>query len=501
MTLDLNRHTIFYGTAAVGFPAFGILGVACWDPDFGTGNPCGGSFNNLTVYGGTIVQRAQAAFSHAIRLGQGMGRGLVVHDVTFVLRADSSIAIFTTSLGTRNQVFDNVINNDVTTISNRHQQQGQSIKFADSKKVPGPAAIHGNHIFGGAQGGIFSEVVGSKIYDNIISHKATYTNDFGIYAWANGGEVFRNTVTPVLGRGIQIAGASIGEKVHDNTVIVIEGRVNQEYGGCQIGGAFGIQFDDAPQSATVFNNTVVAKADQCDAQALRVTDSRRGAGNSSHDNTFTAERKSNTAVVATGFGTGGATGFTSQRDTFAGDTSTVAFDWDGGQNLIFRECKFVKGAHSTADFVTFSFKNGRGHPVSGIRFVDSVFENGAERTSTDMRPIGSNGDWPGPSEYFVDWTLTLFVHDQQKRQLPGAQVSVNDAFGHAIYQGRTNHQGKLSVPLTEFRIYNTVTGVVHERQTPHKVNVTMRGCLEETNLLIDLDKAISREVPLKCKAN
>src|SRR5689334_14663581 len=48
VTLNLDGHTITYGTNQGTSAAYGILGVACWDRQFGTGNPCGGTFNNLT---------------------------------------------------------------------------------------------------------------------------------------------------------------------------------------------------------------------------------------------------------------------------------------------------------------------------------------------------------------------------------------------------------------------------------------------------------------------
>jgi hypothetical protein len=500
ITLDLNGHTVTYGTVARAAPAFGILGVACWDPDFGPKNPCGGTFNDLTVFGGTITQgEGAAAFSHGIRLGQGLGNGLTVHDVTLNIHADSSIAIYTTFLGSHTRAYNNTINNKVTIVQNRHQQQGQSIKFADSAKVPGPAAIYGNHIAGGAQGGIFSAVKGTKIYKNTVSQQATYTNDFGIYAWSDGGEVFNNMVTPILGRGISIAGGSNGEQVYDNYVVVVEERDNQEYGGCQIGGAFGIQFDDQPLNGTAFRNTVIAKADQCGAQALRVTDSREDSGNRSHDNTYSAERVGNSTAQATGFGSGGATGFTSERDKFVGDTSAVAFDWDGGQNLFFDGCKLVKGANAKSDFVTFSFRNGQNAPVSNIRFLDSIFENGADKASTDMKPVRSNGDWPGPSEYFIDWTVRLSVRDQLRSPVSGAHVSILDALGHSAYQGETNETGDISVPLTEFRIYNTATQVLRELHTPYRVAISKKGCsVAPPTLLIEVKKKTFQEVEISC---
>jgi hypothetical protein len=375
--------------------------------------------------------------------------------------------------------------------------QGQAIKFADSSKVKGPATISGNRINGGAQGGIFSAVIGTRVFDNVVSQKGIYTNDFGIYAWADNGEVFHNVVNPISGRGIQIAGASSGERVYENKVVVVESAENREYGGCQAGGAYGIQFDDLPREAVAYQNNVTAKADRCAAQALRVTDSRAGAGNSSHDNTYIAQRVGRSTAVATGFGSGGATGFLSERDVFVGDTSAVGFDWDGGQNIVFRECRFVRGANPAAEFVTFSFRNGKDQKVSGIRFIDGLFESGANPFSTDMKPIGSNGDWPGSAEYFIDWTLTVRVRNSQEKPISGADVAVSDVSGHLVFQGATSQEGTVSIPLTERRVYNTATSVVRESRTPHRVEIRKKGCPSQT-FSISANKKIFREILLDC---
>ena len=502
VNLNLNGHTITYGTTRGSVPAYGVLGVACWDADFGTGNPCGGTFRNLTVYGGSITQGpGAAAFSDAIRLGQGPGNGLTVHDVTFYVHADSSIPIYSTFLGTRAKIYNTTIKNEVTVVQNRHQEQGQSVKFADSSHIPGPAAIYGNHITGGAQGGIFSQVKGTKIHDNFVSQKATYTNDFGIYAWSDDGEVFNNTVTPILGRGISIAGASKGEQVHNNKIIVIEQKDNAEYQGCQIGGTFGIQFDEAPTQASSFGNTVFARADQCDAQALRVTDSRAGSGNMSHDNRYTAERIGQSAALATGFGTGGAKEFASERDTFIGDSSAVAFDWDGGQNLIFRECVFGKGTNPATNFVTFSFRNGGTIPVKNVHFVDSLFQNGAAKDNTNMNRILANGDWPGPAEYFMDWTLWLTVRDQNGKPVPGATVEIKDALETEVHRGTTDTNGDTSAVLTEFRMFNDAATVHKERHTPHVISVHKEGCHSSSaEFPISVTQTSKKIVELDCSS-
>src|ERR1700680_815027 len=65
ITLDLNEHTITYGSDGRKTAAFGILGIACWDTmltnGVANGNPCGGEFDGFTVMNGKIVQAAGVA--------------------------------------------------------------------------------------------------------------------------------------------------------------------------------------------------------------------------------------------------------------------------------------------------------------------------------------------------------------------------------------------------------------------------------------------------------
>lgn len=501
VTLDLNGKTIRYGTSITNIPVYGILGVACWDPDFGVGNPCGGSSDGLTVFGGTITQSPGVApFSHGIRLGQGPKYGPQVHDITFNIGANSSIPIYTTYVGTGAAIYNNTINNLVTQIQNRHQLQGQSIKLADTSHIPGPASIVNNHIEGGAQGGIFAAVPRTTVHGNLVKQNGTYTNDFGIYAWSSGGEVYDNVITPVSGRGIQIA-ASDGERVHNNKVVVVERKANQEYDGCQSGGAFGIQFDDNPKRAVAFQNEVIARADQCGAQALRVTESLQGSRNLSHDNRYAAQRVGNSEAFATGFGSGGAREFTSEHDFFSGDTSAVRFDWDGGTNMIFRNCVFAKGTNAAPNYATFSFRNGANVPVTDIHFIDSIFQNGAAKDDTDMRPVLSAGDWPGQAEYFIDWTVKLSALDQRNKPVAGLSIEIDNTRGQRVFQGMTDSDGKASAVLTELKVYNTSSQVIKESDAPYSFRVRKDGCRISTRsgpAMLSLTQPTSLSISLDC---
>lgn len=244
ITIDLNGHTITYGTAATspaGQHRHGILAIACWDND-AQGNPCSDSanFSNITVAGnlgnaavkGKIVEgSAAAAYSHAIRVGQGsIVNGLTVQGVDITISSPSSIGIYTNFSTGGAAIYNNTFHNNVTQILNRMDLEGQSIKLDNESHATLGNMIHDNAIIGGAQGGIReTNQAGSKLYNNDISLSATYTNDFCIDAIGVNIEVYGNNCHNTQGRGFHLAGDKLS--VHDNTINVVEHSNNLEYGG------------------------------------------------------------------------------------------------------------------------------------------------------------------------------------------------------------------------------------------------------------------------------
>jgi hypothetical protein len=521
ITLDLNGHTITYGSERRKTAAFGILGIACWDSmltnGVANGNPCGGAFDGFTVMNGKIVQGAGVApFSDAIHLGQGGGNRLQVHDVEFSVSGDSSIPIFTTYSGAGSLIYNNTIHNDVRTIQNRHQLQGMSVKFDNSQALSPGQSVHDNTILGGAQGGIFLVGPGATAFGNKISQNGRYSNDFSIYLWGSHQEVYKNDIHVTSGRGIQIGGGAINiggsakggahSSAHDNKIEVIELKQNCDYSeanacnACQLGGAYGIQFDDNPRGDSSFNNVVVARAGECDASALRITDSEVSA-NESHDDSFTAVRAAADSANAYGWDNAGPTAFTARNGAFIADTASYHVNWDGAQNELCVSCTFGKGtANPSPKYVTFSFQNGGNIPVKNIHFQDPVFVGGAAKDNTDMRAINAV-DGPGYGEYFIDWTFTLLVEDSDGTPARGATVSITDAAGRAAYQGVTNQEGRVALPLTEFRMYNTASRVVRERHTPYKVSITEKGCNDAPSFAIDVKEPTFHTAKLTCASN
>ena len=231
IVLDLNTHTVTYASTDGAANRYGVLGMACFDPEV-AGNPCGGSAANFTLMNGKIVQGAAAApFSHAVRMGQiNVVQNLTIHDVDITVSAPSSVGIYSTfSLGGAS-IYNNTIHNNVTSIASRHNFDGMSIHMNNEPAFAvTPNQIHHNVIIGGAQGGIRdTNTKGSQIYNNDISQTAIFTNGFCIDAAGQGMQVYNNFCHPTQGRGIHAN--SPNTQVHDNIIDVTDKANNFEYG-------------------------------------------------------------------------------------------------------------------------------------------------------------------------------------------------------------------------------------------------------------------------------
>ena len=338
ITLNLNGHTITYNTGS-NAGAFGISGIACWDASNPSGNPCGGSFDGFTVYGGSIVEGtgSTGTFSHCIRIGQGLVTGgPTVHDTTFTFQTEAAMGIYVDYAGTSIPgaaiIYNNTFHNNDTTIVSRYNIDGASIRLD--------------------QGGILDETVGGAVYGNTISTGTVgsneYTNDFAVYAWEQNINVHNNTITPSQGRGVSIDATSYptnGTVVQSNNITVIEKPDDGEYGGCELDGTYGVQYDDNAAGASDASNTVVADAQQCNGGGLRLT--AVGTGDTSSNNSYTGKLLSGAAsgVAANGLSidSGGQPAFTATRDTFIGDTSSIYVDWDGAGPLTCISCTLGSG--------------------------------------------------------------------------------------------------------------------------------------------------------------
>jgi hypothetical protein len=538
VTINLNGHTITYSSATLPptYAVFGIYGAAVWDPNFSSGkiasgNTMGGSWNNLSVAGpGTITQgncldvSNNTIGSNAIHIGQSAGDGLSVFKVTFNICADSTQAIFTDSKGAGVSVHDNIVNDKVVTAQKRSIFQGVAFLCDGCKNDNGAASnFFNNTITGGPEGCIMWGNPNTNIYNNTCSQgnaKAVFTtsstslvceanaytdalgtlpinagtqcsNDFGLYAGGVGGSIFGNTVTPLEGRGLFIGGGS-GMSLHDNIVNgANELPNNSEYSGCEIGGAYGLQFDNNGTNETAYNNTITAISNLCSASALRVTDSETYS-NVSHNNVYVAKRAAGSASTCTGLinsqncaygasfdGTtaGVPLQFTSQNDSFTADSAMLFFDWDGPANqALLISPTFTKGTNADSNFFHFAvFRNGGG--TINVHVRDASFGSGVNPTDVYLPAQSSTNK---AASLYIDWTHTVTIHNQAGSPISGATVTYTDALSGQECSTVTNSTGVATCLLTQYRLHNDTSANQTENRNPFTFTISAPGCTTQT---------------------
>jgi hypothetical protein len=237
-----------------------------------------------------------------------------------------------------NTIYDNVTNIQEPgqgALSARSQFQGQAIYIGQNGNNPGTGdLIENNTIIGSPQGGIRTVNQHSTISGNDISMNATYSNDFCADLPADYTTVTNNNCHPKSGRGFHVNSNHV--TVSKNTVNVIELPQNAEYGGCEEGGAYGIQLEWDPSVTSgppvgdqVTDNTITATSLKCKAIGLRVTD-LTAAGNAAFTgNTITTTNNGTAQDI--GISTDGSinAGVTFTDNTFSDMYTYASGDWDG----------------------------------------------------------------------------------------------------------------------------------------------------------------------------
>jgi hypothetical protein len=252
-----------------------------------------GNANYATIRNGTIQQgQGKSDFSNCISVMENSGVGWKVHDLNMIADGANGKTIF--SKNARNvEIYNNHIYNPQRTIISRDGFDGAAIKI----EYPGYGnEIYNNIVHQGVQTAFYLRQIegqiSNEIHHNTIELQTRYTNDFAIIA--GGAIIHNNTINCGDGnnscRGISTGGTNT--LVYDNIVNVQELPRNQEYNGCELGGAYGMQMEANTTGLRVYGNTVTANAGMCEAYAFRANPYAEGGTGSSdnlvHENTFIA---------------------------------------------------------------------------------------------------------------------------------------------------------------------------------------------------------------------
>lgn len=473
ITLDLNGHTITYGTAANWEPGqettqrvYGILGQACWDKGgHAVADFCGEMFQFFTVKNGAIVQAERAPpYSHGIRMGQGGPRRVAVENLRFRIYSPSSTAVFITGGRSGHQFRNVTVENESNYVLNRHQLEGMAVKLVEAARDGDPVRIENLRVIGGPQGGAFLSAPASTITASDIALKGAFTNDFGIYLWGDGSEAFGNTIRG-RSRGVQVHSGQV--VVRDNVIDTYEEPVNEEYEGCQLGGTYGVQLESRANRAVIRNNQVRVTALACDGRAFRATGVKPGSSNVSSGNVYTAVRQTGATGKAVAASFSNARDVVLEGDTLRADTWNVEVVWEGAQNIVLRNVTFIKGDNPASDYATFRLvpgsNNAKFRPTSAeMKVIDPVFRNGASADSFSMRTIGEE-KWVMPAQYSIQWSYRLTVVGPDQQPLAGVAVKVTDHKGQPYLSALTGPDGRIApIVLTQFRRFNSEKGIEKE---------------------------------------
>ena len=356
ISLNLNGHTITYGTGGGTTPTPAIEGHDCWyTTGHFTGGPCSSSHSGVEVYNGTILQSPNSApFSDAFSFGQGtFSSAPYIHDITATIQNQGAQFYYSDYMVPGARIENNRITDHVTNIqlpgqgmlSARSAYQGQTIAILGPENNPGTGdTITGNTIIGGPQGGIRSVNQNTVISNNDISMDSYYSNDYCFQVSANGTKVTNNNCHPVSGRGIDIDAGNV--TVTNNTFNVTELLQNLEYGrngqpGCEGGGAYGIRFKYIPFNASfnmnndqISNNTFTVTAGPCQAVGVQFVLTPANASVSVTGNKVTSiNLNQGQPDYAIGFTGAHGDGISVTGNTFTSSTGYVFGEWDGYNNF------------------------------------------------------------------------------------------------------------------------------------------------------------------------
>jgi hypothetical protein len=474
--LDLNGHTVTFGTAGGDF-RFGILLAAHnYRADFWPDVPAsafgGSGAQNVEIYGGRLQQGAGEGVNCSAISGSGI---VTIRDMELqVSGVDCRPIYLPWSKGAT--VRDNTVEDNAIWVTNRHQ--GRASIDIEGGDVNGYFLVEGNIVRNSPQWGIrvqrrTNDYTPSQpviIRNNDVSQNTVVTNGYGIGIHSGMTQCYGNYVHPVNGRGLHL-NTYDGMDVHDNTVVVREiGNSEYEYMY-----SHGINLEECA-NADVYNNTVTAiarhdsdmfythpltgatNATYSAAQAL-VIHVAPGSNCRVFDNHFMAFHEGGNQVSNDHFADyasamyirhiAGDSGLQIFGNTFESNSQLIGVSWDnsGDVELDMTDNTWIRDTT----------------PADGHQFVESFHTNRAAGAVYNIINPVFQGDinfrrlarTSGTGAFTINE-----IHQGNVRVIsgnnvgvPGAEVTVQDGNSQQVWQGYTNAQGEAAIPaLSNFSL-------------------------------------------------
>lgn len=511
--LNLNGYTITYGTTTSASQAAGVIEV--------------GNEGTLTVHNGTITQGSGTNSYNSggsqpptgpVTVASGDSQGAITaFNLTLTINQQYSNDIYIDAAAL--VAHDNIVNNTGVgtcgSVGCRENLQSTDIYQNDAvDTTSGTTNYYNNTINGGPQGGMVADAPGATINYNYVNPgniTGTNTNNFAIYLWGTNQTAEYNIILLPLTsssatRGISIDDAegrgTSGKLAQYNYIGAYALANSTEYSGCALGGAYGVQFDDNPQGTNTSQyNTVVGNAGVCAGAGLRVTESELTTNISEQNKLYGTRISGATACVnaewseakpgcAFAMSMDGPTAFTSENDTFTGDSGDLFVGPDGAAGVTVQSPTFNEGSNPS-NFHTFTAQNGPSSPVT-VHVVDATFNTGT--SPTDAFIYAQNSD-VGPASYYIDWTQSMTVTKASGPAASGALVTFTDTLSNT-YTCTTNSSGQCSVVVTQYRDNNDSGASQIENRNPYSLSVSLSGCTTNSSSGLTINAKTSRPITL-----
>lgn len=457
ITLDLNGHTVMYGSANED-NRYGIALPAHWGmTEFEDKK---GPHNYAVIKNGTLTQNGTGENGHGIRIYSNDHH--TIDNVKIIVKSHNADGIHTDYVDGNMTISNCYIDDKTQTILSRH-----AISAAINLMTlgSGTTEIYNNTIVDSPQQGIrvASQSVDNYpvaiIHDNDISIDAQYANSYGIGVDARMqfADIYNNYIHSPNGRGITVQCSN--SKIHHNTIDVQEGAHPPEYPdylwthGIKIEGLVNIY----PQNNDIYENDITVRTRE-DGHAIGLSVSLQDgmANNRFHHNTITALQPfTNRYATCVELIMTGSSGTLIHDNTFKTENRHVTIPWLGGYDVTFRRNYWVK-MPSTSTYYMLYYDNGNANNATDIRFFDPILIDTGQ-SQFIWNPF-SSVRWSIQtdvlSEYIVGWSIQLKSTNTTVPGLAKVEIVTTDDTGNEVLQLIYDGPITAAIPeLTDIPVY------------------------------------------------
>jgi hypothetical protein len=492
VTLDLNGHTVTFGTAA-GRHRYGIA----VPPPYAHTNAVW-SQSDIRVWAGAtgavmkngrVVQGAARADScNAVSVyGQN---SITISGLDILIYGPDTFAIHCEE-GRDFLIYNNTITDSTNVVTNRHQGRAAIDLLA---MADGPIEVFNNTVVNCRQWGIRvgrrrPVTVWGHIYNNHVYPNTIVSNGYGIEVYSDLMEVYGNTIRATNGRGIHLDGC-MSPRIHDNDIEVMEQPVSDEYNRVS---AHGIKIEGC-NDADIHHNTVVSNGvvNSRDHESLGAGLSLSLGANTFnwvHDNHFIGRHLGGAQFDPANYGSYATpielyevepTGriLIENNTLSSNDRMFAVLAWFGvngqpadGRDIVLRGNTFLRDTGGSP--------TGRPEMLAiGSSFTNLVFQDCTIGSGIDLRRFTSGWPWTFCS-WGVGWSGTARVVDSGGTAMAGVTVNAIDGAGATVTSAVTDGAGNAILALPAYSV--STSGEPYEdldrvtEHNPYVLRATVNG--------------------------